>query len=86
MKKPTKATAGTRHAKAIAHDLRFGPGDYQSRIDRASRRIDAAIRRAVKAERERCRKIVATRREDMNTGLQAEVLLDECAREISTNP
>lgn len=48
-----KRTTGERQAQRLAHELRFGKGAYQDRINAGGRRIDAAIRRAVKAEHHR---------------------------------
>ncbi len=44
-----KRTTGERQAQRLAHELRFGKGAYQDRINAGGRRIDAAISRAVKA-------------------------------------
>lgn len=59
MKKPT---AGEGQVQRLAHELRFGSGPYQDRIDAGGRRFDAAIRRAVLAERKRCAKVAEKQR------------------------
>ena len=72
MKKPKPATAGEKIADTTTTALsrRKDPTrimEWNAEMDRLSHRIDRAIARAVRKERERCRQIVVDAKNNPNT-------------------